>query len=107
MGQTTHTEGFPGGSDSRESACNAGDAGSIPGSARSPGEEMETHSDIPAWEIPWTEEPGGLQSWEAMEELDRTKPLNNNKHRRLRKYNIKKRPRFRWQQTEQNTQAEI
>ena len=64
MGQTTHTEGFPGGSDSRESACNAGDAGSIPGSARSPGEEMETHSDIPAWEIPWTEEPGGapLQS---------------------------------------------
>ena len=24
--------------------------------------EMETHSSIPAWEIPWTEEPGGLQS---------------------------------------------
>ena len=24
-------------------------------------EEMATHSSIPAWEIPWTEEPGGLQ----------------------------------------------
>ena len=31
--------GFPGGSDSRESACNIGDPGSIPGSERSPGEE--------------------------------------------------------------------
>ena len=28
----------PGGSDSKESACNAGDLGSTPGSARSPGE---------------------------------------------------------------------
>ena len=25
-------------------------------------EEMTTHSSIPTWEIPWTEEPGGLQS---------------------------------------------
>ena len=32
------TVGFPGGSDSKESACNAGDLGSIPGSGRSPGE---------------------------------------------------------------------
>ena len=24
--------------------------------------EMATHSGIPAWEIPWTEETGGLQS---------------------------------------------
>ena len=30
--------GFPGGSDGKESACNAGDLGSIPGSGRSPGE---------------------------------------------------------------------
>ena len=30
--------GFPGGSDGKESACNAGDSGSIPGSERSPGE---------------------------------------------------------------------
>ena len=25
-------------------------------------EEMATHSSILAWEMPWTEEPGGLQS---------------------------------------------
>jgi len=31
--------GFPCGSDSKESACNIGDPGSIPGSERSPGEE--------------------------------------------------------------------
>ena len=30
--------GFPGGSDGKESSCNAGDPGSIPGSGRSPGE---------------------------------------------------------------------
>ena len=30
--------GLPGGPDSKESACNAGDLGSIPGSERSPGE---------------------------------------------------------------------
>ena len=54
--------GFPGGSDGKESACNAGILGSIPGSGRSPAEGNATHSSILAWEIPWTEEPGGLQS---------------------------------------------
>ena len=34
------------------------DAGSIPGSGRSPGGGMATHSSILAWAIPWTEEPG-------------------------------------------------
>ena len=33
-----YNQGFPGGSDSKESACNAGDLGSIPGLGRSPGE---------------------------------------------------------------------
>ena len=28
-------------------------------------EEMAIHSSIPAWEIPWTEEPEGLQSMES------------------------------------------
>ena len=32
-----HVEGFPGGSSGKESACNAGDTISIPGSGRSPG----------------------------------------------------------------------
>ena len=40
----------------------AGDAGPIPGSGRSPEKEMETQSSIFAWKIPWTKEPGGLQS---------------------------------------------
>ena len=40
----------------------AGGMGSIPGSGRSPGEEMATHSSILAWRVPGTEEPGRLQS---------------------------------------------
>ena len=42
---------------------NAGDVGSIPGLGTSPGELKATHSSILAWKIPWTEEPGRLQSW--------------------------------------------
>ena len=69
--------GFPGGSDSKESACNAGDPSPIPGSGRSPREglgyplqyswaslvaqtvkedpleeDMATHSSFLAWRIP-------------------------------------------------------
>ena len=43
-------------------AGDKGDLGSIPGSGRSPGEGMATHSSILVWKLPWTEEPGGLQS---------------------------------------------
>ena len=53
---------FPGGSDGKESVCNAGNQGSIPGLGRYPGEETATHSSVLAWRIPWAEEPGGLQS---------------------------------------------
>ena len=45
--------------------ANAGkirDTCSIPGSGRSPGGGPATHSNILAWRILWTEEPGGLQS---------------------------------------------
>ena len=41
------------------------DVGSIPGSGRSPGEGNGYFSRILAWRIPWTEEPGGLQSMES------------------------------------------
>ena len=94
--------GFPHGSVGKESTCNAGDPGLIPGSGRSSGEgigyplqcswvsliaqlvknlpavqetrirslvwedtleqEIATHSNFLAWRIPWTEEPGRLQS---------------------------------------------
>ena len=49
----------------KESACSAGDARDIRTileSGRSPGAENATHSSILAWRIPWTEEPGRLQS---------------------------------------------
>ena len=35
-------------------------------------EKMATHSSILAWKIPWTEEPGGLQSMGVTKELDTT-----------------------------------
>ena len=54
--------GFPGGSDGKESVCHVGDPGSSPGSGDPLEKEMVTRSSILAWRIPWTEEPGGLQS---------------------------------------------
>ena len=49
----------------KESTCNAGDTGDMVQSlgGEDPLEkEMATHSSILVWEIPGTEEPGGLQS---------------------------------------------
>ena len=43
-------------------AGGARDVGSIPGSERSPVAGNGTQNSILAWKIPWTEEPGGLQS---------------------------------------------
>ena len=58
------SKGFPGGSVVNNTPASAGDAGSISGLGRSPGEGNGTYSSTLAWEIPWTEEPGGLQSME-------------------------------------------
>ena len=53
--------GFPGGSDGKASACNAGDSGLIPGSEKSPGEGngnplqfpcLENPMDRGAWQAP-------------------------------------------------------
>ena len=58
--RTLQCEGFPGGSDGKASACDAW--------VRSLGwedlleKEMATHSSTLAWKIPWTKEPGGLES---------------------------------------------
>ena len=51
-----------GGSEGEASACNAGDPGSIPGSGSLLEKETAAHLSILAWRIPWTEEPGRLQS---------------------------------------------
>ena len=56
--------GFPGGSVVKNLPANARDMGSIQclGQEDPLEKEMATCSSILAWEIPWTEAPGGLQS---------------------------------------------
>ena len=54
--------GFPGGLVVKNPPANAGDSGLIPELGRSPGEGNGNPSNILDWEIPWTEEPGRLQS---------------------------------------------
>ena len=56
---------YPGGSPVKESSCSAGDMGPwVPslGQEDALEKKMTTHSSVLAWEIPWTEEPCGLQS---------------------------------------------
>ena len=48
-----------------ESACNAGDLGLIPESGRSPEEGNGNLLQYSHQKMPWTEEPGGLQSMES------------------------------------------
>lgn len=58
--------GFPGSSDSKESACNAGDRGLIPGTGRTPGEGY--FPSILAWGSPWTERSlAGYSPWSSKE----------------------------------------
>ena len=70
-------QSFPGDWDSKESACNAGDLCSIPGSGKSLEREMATHSSMLVWRIPWTEEPGRLYSPWGRKESDRTERLTH------------------------------
>ena len=65
---------FPGGSDGKGSACNAGEAGSIPGSGRSPGEAngfplqdscLENFMGRGAW---WALVQGAAKSWTRLSE---------------------------------------
>ena len=62
MGSTHSVTGLPRWLSGRESARDAGNPGSIPGSGRSLEKETATHCGILAWRIPRTEEPDGLQS---------------------------------------------
>ena len=52
--------GFPGGSVVKNPPADTGDACLMTESGRSLEKEIATYSSILAWEIPWTEEPGGL-----------------------------------------------
>ena len=58
----TMAEGFPGGSDGKASACNAGDPVRFLGREDPLEKEMAIHSSTLAWKIPWTWEPDKLQS---------------------------------------------
>ena len=61
---------FPRGSVVNNPPANTGDAEDsclIPGSGDPPEKEMATYSRILAWEIPWTEQAGGLQSMTGKE----------------------------------------
>ena len=66
--------GFPGGSDSKESACNVGDPGLIPGSGRPPGEG----NGYPL-QYSCLENPVNKRAWwvtvHGVSELDRTEQL--------------------------------
>ena len=54
--------GFPGGSDGKASAYNAEDPVQSLGEEAFLEKEMATHSSTLGWKIPWTKEPGRLQS---------------------------------------------
>ena len=60
--RTIYIVDFPGGSDGKESACNAGDLGLIPGQEDSPGEENGNPLQYSCLENSWTEDSGRLQS---------------------------------------------
>ena len=55
-----YQEGFPGSSDSEESACNTGNSGEPLGWEDPLEKGMATHSSILVWGLPWTKESGGL-----------------------------------------------
>ena len=70
---------FPDGSYGKESACNAGDLGSIPGLGRSTGEDMAIHSSTLAWRIPWRGDLVGYSPWDN-KESDMTEQLSVHTH---------------------------
>ena len=79
----SHTVGAPGGSDAEESACWAGDLGSIPGSGRSPGGGngkplqyscLENPLDRGAW---WAPVRGVTKSWTQLSNFTLTFFIHN------------------------------
>ena len=68
--------GFPGGSNGKESACNVGDRGLIPGWGRSPGGRHDNPLQY-SWRIPWTKKPGELQSVGEESDMIEQKHIQN------------------------------
>ena len=63
----------------RNLPANAEDAGLIPDQEDALEKEMVTHSNTPAWEIPWTEEPERLQSMGSQNSQKRLRDLTTSK----------------------------
>ena len=59
----------------QETRLSAEDLTSISGLGRSPGEGNATHSSILAWDMPWTEEPGG-PTVRAVARVEQVLPMN-------------------------------
>ena len=72
--------GFPGGSDGKESTCNAGDLVHSLGREDPLEEGMAAHSSIMAWRIPSTEEPDEPQSV-GSKQSDMTEQLSTAQHK--------------------------
>ena len=64
-----NNKGFPCGSVGKESTCNAGDLGLIPGWEDPLEKGKATHSSILAWRIPWTLICGGRKESDTAERL--------------------------------------
>ena len=86
LGDSREKLGFPGGSDGKESACNAGDLGSIPGLRRSPRVWPPTSVFLPG-------ESHGQRSlvspW-GHKESDMTERLNTHTHTHTHRENVRK-----------------
>ena len=65
--------GFPGGSVVKNLPVNAGAVSLIFGYREPLEKEMAAHSSVLAWEFPWTEQPGGLQSMGSQKSQTRLK----------------------------------
>ena len=85
------SQGFPGGSDSKEAACNAGDLNLIPGWERSPGEGngypvqysyLENSMDKAAW---WATVCGVSKSWTQLKRLTLSLVFLYSNHERILK----------------------
>ena len=62
LSKLIYPEGFPGGSVVKNASAKVGATRSIPRLERPLEYEIATHSGVLAWELPWREEPGRLQS---------------------------------------------
>ena len=83
--------GFPGGTAVKNLPASSGDitdTGLIPGLDDPLEEGMANHSDVLAWRIPCTEEPGGLQFYSATKSQTQLKQLSMHGHRYRYKYRL-------------------